>query len=155
MDVLLFLSTFKAYMLFLKDSLSNNNDLGLLYKKISSNAELILTLLKANCENLYRCQPKEDNSDLRIGLIYQEIANMYLALEALIKMFITEKDYWYYKYGYRMDHIWPSELKKNFDELFGSITIVIESGNLEILSLLLERLKQKDEDSNAFNNTGV
>ena len=139
LNVLLFLSTFKNHLLFLKESLSNKNDLGLLYKNLNSNAELILIQVKAKSANLYRCQPKKDNSDLRIGLIYQEIANMYLAIESLIQVFLIEKCYWYDKYGYRMDNIWPIELKKNFNELFGNINIVAESGNLEFVSVLLEK----------------
>lgn len=142
LDVMLFLSTFETHLSFLNDSLMGSNDLGVIYGKINSNAEFILTMLKEDSGNFYRCQPKKDNSDLRIGLIYQELANMYLALEGLIKMFTTEKDYWYFKYGCRMDNIWPNNLMKYFNELYGSITGILESGNLVKLAVLLNKIKR-------------
>lgn len=136
MDVMIFLSTFNSHLSFLRDSLRNNNDLGVTYRKVDSNAELILILLKETASNFYRCQSKKDGLDLREGLIYQELANMHLALELLVKVFSTEKNYWYYKYGYRMDSIWPHNLITSFNEFFGSITTIVDLGKLVRISEL-------------------
>ncbi len=137
-DILLFLVKFNAHIKFLNASLNNSNYLGVIYKDIGSGAELILTYLKVNSGNFYRYQPQKSDSTLRSGLIYQELANMYLAIEELKSMFIIEKEYWYYKYGYRMDNIWPDELGNKFTSLFGNIERVVKHGKLVKLSLLLK-----------------
>ena len=134
MDVMIFLSTFIAHISFLKDSLKNNNDLGNTLINLNTSAELILSLLKEDSDNFYRYQSKKDNSDLRVRKISQVLANMYLALESVVKMFATEKNYWYYKYGYRMDSIWPSNLITTFNEFFGSITTIVDLGKLVRIS---------------------
>jgi len=75
---------------------------------------------------------------LRSGIIYQELANMYLALGALRNMFQIENKYWQFKYGYRMDNIWPDELAHKFAISFGDIERIVELGKLKRISVMLE-----------------
>lgn len=140
-DILLFLATFDTHMAFLRESLINNNDLGITYEKINSGAELIMTYLRKNSGDFFRCQPKKDNSNLRSGLIYQELANMYSAVEALKNMFQTESKYWQFKYGYRMNNIWPDKLANKFTLSFGDIGSIVELGELKKISVILEENK--------------
>lgn len=137
-DILLFLVKFNVHIKFLEDSLNNSNNLDFIYEDIGSGAELILTYLKVNSGNFYRCQPKTSDSNLRSGLIYQELANMYLVIEELKSMFIFEKEYWNYKYGFRMNNIWPDKLESKFISLFGNIERVVKDGKLIRLSVLLK-----------------
>jgi len=141
LDILLFLTRFSAHITFLKNSIGNKNDLGVVYGKVNSSAELLLTLLNEDFNSLFRCQTNDDRPDLRTGLIYQELANMYLALEAIRKLLQVEREYWDYKYGYRMNNIWPEKLSNNFVSMFGDISNIVECGRLERLSVLLDEIK--------------
>ncbi len=140
LNIMLFLNSFKSNIDFLYKSLSQTNDSGWFNERLSTKLELIIILTSKGLSidfNPYRAQ----NNSSKESLIYQDIANMYVALKSVESLLNKEEGYWSYKFGYKLNDIMPKDLFNFWNKKFNSLDEIIDKGQVVLLNQLIKEAK--------------